>query len=71
MNVVEAVAALLALLNTATNAMVNAQQISALIQKATAEGRNTFTPDEWAVIQQTDTNSRDALIKAITEALKK
>lgn len=71
MTILEATNALLTLLTTATSMMANAQQISGLIQKAQTEGRTTFTPEEWAVIQQSDTTSREALIAAITVALSK
>jgi len=69
MTVLEGVNTLLTLLTTATNMMAQAQQISALVQKAQSEGRTTFTDAEWGIIQQFDQNSRQALVAAITAAL--
>ena len=71
MTVLEGVNALMGLITTATNMLAQAQQISAIVQKAQSENRTTFTPDEWAVIQQMDATSRQALVDAITAALTK
>lgn len=69
MGIAEALALLLQVTGTAMNMMANAQQISALIQKAQAEGRTTFTPEEWTQIQSIDGNARAALVAQITKAL--
>ena len=69
MGIAEALGILSAALGTATNLMAQAQQISALIQQAQAQGRTTFTADEWAVIQSADTQARAMLVQAITKAL--
>lgn len=69
MGIAEALALLLQVTGSALNMMSQAQQISALIQKAQAEGRTTFTADEWAQIQAVDANARAALVAAITKAL--
>lgn len=71
MTTVEAIAMLTQLLATATNLMANAQAVSALIQKAQAEGRTTFTAEEWATIQGADNAGRAALVAAISAALAK
>jgi hypothetical protein len=56
---VEAVLALLtALLNQAGT-------ISAILQKAKAENRNTLTPDEWQTIVSADDAASSALAAAI------
>jgi hypothetical protein len=64
--------ALVLLANVSSGILVlaqNSQQISALIQKATAEGRTTFTPDEWKIITGGDDAARQVLADAITKAL--
>lgn len=70
-SVAEALALLLTATNAAATALANAQQISAIIQAATAQNRTTFTPEEWATIQGTDATARAALVAAITAALSK
>lgn len=42
----------------------NAGQISALISKAKAEGRDTLTPEEWASILSADDAARKKLADA-------
>ncbi len=71
MAVLEGVNALLTMLSTASNLMAQAQQVSALIQKAQSENRTTFTEAEWAIIQQFDDKARQDLVAAITAALTK
>lgn len=71
MTIAEALAALIQTMNTATNMMAQASQISALIQTATAQGRTTFTADEWATITASDAAARAQLVAAITAALTK
>ncbi len=71
MTIAEALALLLQVTGTAAGMIANAQQISALIQTATAQGRTTFTPEEWATIQGVDTAARAVLVQQITAALSK
>lgn len=71
MTIAEALALLLQVTGTAANMIANAQQISALIQTATAQGRTTFTADEWVQIQGVDTAARALLVQQITAALSK
>lgn len=66
MGTVEAVIMLANLTSAAITSLQNAQVISGLIQKANAEGRTTFTPDEWALI----TGADDAARKQLDEAIK-
>lgn len=70
MPIITALATLATLTNTISSLAAGAAQISALIQKAHAEGRTEFTPDEWAVIQGADTAARDVLADAIVAALR-
>lgn len=60
MPVAAAIELLVALLN-------NSAQISALIQQASAEGRD-ITPEEWAGIKSADDAARKALVDAIAGA---
>lgn len=69
--IAEALALLLQVTGMGMNMLANAQQISALIQKANAEGRTTFTAEEWASITSIDSNARAALVAQITAALQK
>jgi hypothetical protein len=48
--------------------LVNASQISQLIQKIQSEGRDTFTAEEWAVITGADDAARKSLADAIGKA---
>lgn len=58
-----------AALSVAGNALVKAQLVGGFIQKAQAEGRTTFTADEWAQIQAVDDAGRDKLVNAIKNAV--
>ena len=69
--IAEALALLLQVTGMGMNMLANAQQISALIQKANAEGRTTFTAEEWAQVTSIDSNARAALVAQITAALQK
>lgn len=69
--IAEALALLLQVTGMGMNMLSNAQQISAMIQKANAEGRTTFTAEEWAGITSIDSNARAALVAQITAALSK
>lgn len=69
--IAEALALLLQVTGMGMNMLANAQQISALIQKANAEGRATFTAEEWAQVTSIDSNARAALVAQITAALQK
>ena len=71
MTIAEAIALLLTLTSSLTQAAANIQTISNLIATAQAAGRTTFTADEWAQIQGIDTNARAALLAQITAALSK
>lgn len=71
MTIAEAIALLLQLTQTLAQATANVQTISGLIQTANAAGRTTFTPEEWAQIQNIDSGSRQQLLDAITKALSK
>lgn len=59
------VEALNALLTLVANAAAKASQVGALISKAQAEGRTTFTPEEWAQISNMDDVARAQLEAAI------
>lgn len=71
MEVILAINELVALTTTISNAVASAGRISAIIQRATAEGRTTLTPDEWAVVTASDDAGRQALVAAIAKALAK
>lgn len=65
MGTVEAVIMLANLTNAAITSLQNAQVISGLIQKAQAENRDTFTPEEWSLITGADDAARKTLEAAI------
>ena len=69
--IAEALAILAQGLGTATSLLASVQQISALISTAQAQGRTTFTAEEWATVQGVDTAARQQLVAAITAALSK
>jgi hypothetical protein len=71
MTVAEAIALLLQLTTSLAQAAANIQTISTMVQQAQAAGQTSFTPEQWATIQQIDTNARQALIDQITKALQK
>lgn len=68
MGTVEAIVMLVNLTNAALTSLQNAQIISNLIQKANAEGRTDFTPDEWTLITTADDTARKTLEAAIQKA---
>jgi len=64
--------AIIALANVTSSLLIlaqHAQAISQLIQKAQAEGRDTFTIDEWTVITGADDHARQVLADAISKAI--
>lgn len=65
MNVANAVNILTALAAAAGTIAVNAQKVGELIKKAQAEGRDTFTPDEWREIAGLDDAARARLEQVI------
>lgn len=69
MDVAAAIEALAAVLNTVTNAVAQASQISSIIQGAQAQGRTTLTAEEWAIIDQSNAAARQALVAQIAKAL--
>lgn len=71
MTTAEALALLIQLTSGLAQLTANIQTISSLINTAQAQGRTTFTADEWAQIQSIDTNARQQLIAQITQALAK
>ena len=68
MDVSSALATLVTVTSALGNLAVGAAQISAMIQKAQAEGRTEFTPEEWNVIQGADNAARSVLSDAIAKA---
>lgn len=52
-------------INLATALYEKSQEISALVAKVQAEGRDRLTPDEWAPILSAD----DAAIKGLNDAI--
>jgi hypothetical protein len=64
MGTVQAISVLAALLSAATQALANATQISALLTKAQAEGRD-ISPEEWASIVTENDAARAALADAV------
>lgn len=65
METLTAINTLAALMQVLTNGLAGAAQISAIIQKAQAEGRATLTADEMASIRATDDIARASLVAAI------
>jgi hypothetical protein len=45
--------------------LTSATQISAILQKAHAEGRDKLTPEEWAQVTSADDTAREMLNNAI------
>lgn len=70
MNTLAALAALAQLTDTLAHLAANASAISALLAKAKSEGREDFTPDEWAVITGADDAARAVLAGVIARALR-
>jgi phage I-like protein len=66
-SVIQAVSLLLDILSAASSLTERAMTISALIQKAQAEGRLQFTDEEWAQITQADDAARKRLVDAINQ----
>ena len=71
MNAIAALNILITLTDALSRITVNIQQVSALIQKAQAEGRDTFTEDEWKNIVGADDQARAFLADAIARALRR
>lgn len=69
MDIATAVSTLLNLTNAAANMLAQAGQVSTMIQSMQAQGRTTFTQEEWAVIQNADVAARKQLAEAIVKAL--
>lgn len=67
MGTIEALNALLALMNTAMNAMASAMEVSGIIAKAQGEGRTTLTADEMAAVKGIDDAARKLLAGAIVD----
>lgn len=67
MGTVEALNALLVLMNTAMNAMAAAMEVSGIIAKAQSEGRTTLTAEEVAAVKQIDDAARKLLAGAIVD----
>jgi vacuolar-type H+-ATPase subunit E/Vma4 len=57
------------ILNTITNAVAQATQVSSIIKGAQADGRTALTDGEWQIIQSANASSREALVEAIQKAL--
>jgi len=64
-SVAAAVGILVNLTTAAVEIAANAQTVASLIQKAQMERRDTFTPEEWKVIQGLDDAARKRLEEAI------
>ena len=69
MNTIEAIDMLLRLTQAATNAATAISQVSAIIQRAGAEGRSTLNPDEEAAIKAMDDQARVQLAAEIQRRL--
>ena len=67
-SVAAAVGILVNLTTAAVEIAANAQTVASLIQKAQMERRDTFTPEEWKVIQGLDDAARKRLDEAIARA---
>ena len=65
MQTLAALNALAELMQVLMNGLAGAAQISAVIQKAQAEGRTTLTAEESAGILAADDSARAALVAAI------
>lgn len=69
MEIAAAIEILATVLQTVTNAVGQATQISSIIKGAQAQGRTTLTTEEWNIINQANAQSRDALVAAIKAAI--
>jgi hypothetical protein len=69
MEIAAAIEILAQVLNTVTNAVAQATQISSIVKGAQAQGRTTLTEAEWTIVNQANAQSRQALVDAITKAL--
>jgi uncharacterized alpha-E superfamily protein len=67
-DIAKALDLLITLTEAATNTMVQMAAISALIQKAQAENRTTFTKEEWATLDTASAAAKQHLADAITKA---
>lgn len=68
MEIAEALALVVQLMNAATNGLALATQVSALIQNAQAQGRTTLTADELQQCAALDDTARNLLQSAIDKA---
>lgn len=69
MEIVQGIEVLGTILQTLTNALAQATQVSAIIKQAQVEGRTTLTDAEWSTISATQMMSRQTLLDAINKAL--
>jgi len=67
-SILEAVNILSSVIGAANALMAQSAQISAMISKAQAENRTTFTPEEWAAITGADDAARKLLADAIAKS---
>jgi hypothetical protein len=68
MNTATAITALVNLATAAVEISVAAQTVAQLIRKAQMEGRDTFTAEEWKVIESLDDGARARLEDSIRKA---
>lgn len=68
MGTVEALGILAQLLNTITNSVAQANQISTIVAGAQSQGRTSLTPEEWGIVNQANAQSRAALVDSINKA---
>lgn len=69
MELAQAINMLLTLTQAATNAAASMGQVSAIIQRAAAEGRTTLNPDEESTVKAMDDSARAALAAEIQRRL--
>ena len=67
--IADAVSILATVLQTATNALSQAQQIGTIVQGAQQQGRTELTDGEWALVNSANVQSRAALVDAIQKVL--
>lgn len=68
METAAAIEILAQVLNTITNAVAQANQISTIVTGAQKQGRTTLTDEEWAIVNQANSQSRAALVDSINKA---
>lgn len=69
METIQAINLLLSLTQAAANAANAIGQVSAIIHRASSEGRTTLTDDEQAAIKAMDDSARNALAAEIARRL--